>query len=88
VRETLPKEVATIVEFLSKSCPKPDLAVVLGSGVSALDQLHNARSYMYDEVFGIAPTVAGHTGSVTIGQVGSETGAPVAMVFRGRFEVY
>jgi purine-nucleoside phosphorylase len=88
MRETLPKEVATIVDFLSKSCPKPDLAVVLGSGVSALDQLENARSYMYDEVFGIAPTVAGHTGSVTIGSVGSGADAPVAMVFRGRFHLY
>lgn len=83
-----PKEIGSIVEFLSKSCPKPDMAVVLGSGVSALDQLHNARSYMYDEVFGIAPTVAGHTGSVTIGHVGDNTNAPVAMVFRGRFHLY
>ena len=87
MHDTLVKPVDSIVEFLSKAGPKPDFAVVLGSGVQVLDQLHNSRSYMYKEVFGIGPSVEGHTGSLTIGQLSAEP-SPVVAIFRGRFHLY
>ncbi len=88
MKDTLVKPVESIVEFLSKSSPRPDFAVVLGSGVAVMDQLHNSRTYMYKEVFGIGPSVEGHTGSLTIGQLDSQKESPVVAVFRGRFHLY
>lgn len=88
MKDTLVKPVDSIVDFLSKSSARPDFAVVLGSGVQVLDQLHNARTYMYKEVFGIGPSVEGHTGSLTIGQLESHKESPVVAVFRGRFHLY
>ena len=86
--DTLVKPVESIVEFLSKSSPRPDLAVVLGSGVAVMEQLHNSRTYMYKEVFGIGPSVEGHTGSLTIGQLDARKESPVVAIFRGRFHLY
>lgn len=86
--DTLVKPVDSIVDFLSKSSPRPDFAVVLGSGVSVLEQLSNARTYMYKEVFGIGPSVEGHTGSLTIGNLDSSKESQVVAVFRGRFHLY
>jgi len=88
MHDTLVKPVDSIVEFLSKSSARPDFAVVLGSGVQVLEQLHNSRTYMYKEVFGIGPSVEGHTGSLTIGQIDSAKESPVVAIFRGRFHLY
>jgi purine-nucleoside phosphorylase len=88
MHDTLVKPVDSIVEFLSKSSAKPDFAVVLGSGVQVLDQLHNSRTFMYKEVFGIGPSVEGHTGSLTIGQIEADKESPVVAIFRGRFHLY
>lgn len=87
MHDTLVKPVDSIVEFLAKSGPKPDFAVVLGSGVQVLDTLHNSRTYMYKEVFGIGPSVEGHSGSLTIGQIDAKE-SPVVAIFRGRFHLY
>ncbi len=88
MQDTLVKPVDNIVEFLSKSSPRPDAAVILGSGVQVLDELTNSRTYTYKEVFGIGPTVEGHSGSLTIGQVDSAKESPVVAIFRGRFHLY
>ncbi len=88
MQDTLVKPVDSIVDFLSKSSPRPEAAVILGSGVQVLDQLSNSRTYMYKEVFGIGPTVEGHTGSLTIGQLDSGKESPVVAIFRGRFHLY
>lgn len=88
MRDTLVKPVDSIVEFLSNSSARPNLAVVLGSGVSVMEQLANSRTHMYKEVFGIGPSVAGHTGSLTIGQLENKSDSPTVAIFRGRFHLY
>ncbi|MBX9690875.1 MAG: purine-nucleoside phosphorylase [Cyanobacteria bacterium] len=87
-KEALVKPLEQIVEFLSKNIKQPKLAVVLGSGVQVLDQMDNSRTYTYDEVFGISPTVHGHSGSLTIGEITSKSSTVSIAVFRGRFHLY
>lgn len=84
-RETTLREA---VKRLGSENPLPVAAVVLGSGVRALDHLSESRSYAYDELFGIKPTVAGHSGSLTVGHLSETAESAVVAVFRGRFHLY
>ncbi|MGD9682960.1 MAG: purine-nucleoside phosphorylase [Candidatus Obscuribacterales bacterium] len=84
-RETTLREA---VKRLENENPLPVAAVVLGSGVKALDLASESKSYAYDDLFGIKPTVAGHSGSLTVGHLSEEAGSPVVAVFRGRFHLY
>jgi purine-nucleoside phosphorylase len=65
----------------------PQYAVVLGSGVSALNDLVDAHTFSYKDVFGVAPTVEGHAGNLVVGKLPENEAITVA-VFRGRFHVY
>jgi purine-nucleoside phosphorylase len=82
---TAVKPVSKAVEFLREVSPTvPDCAIVLGSGVQVLEDLPDSKTISYKDVFGIAPGVVGHVGSLTLGKVGSKTVA----VLRGRFHLY
>jgi len=83
---TAPKSAAEAVSKLQKlGSAVPVAAVILGSGVSVLDDLHDAMVLPYLDLFGLAPGVAGHSGTVTIGNL--ENGTRIA-VLRGRFHLY
>ncbi len=85
MEKTLAKPVDQAAEFLRKSCKAvPAAAVVLGSGVKVLEDLTDETSFQYKDVFGMAPGVEGHAGSLSYGHVGA---TPVA-VLRGRFHAY
>jgi purine-nucleoside phosphorylase len=82
---TAAKPVAKAVEFLrGVSSRVPDCAIVLGSGVKVLENLPDSETVDYKDVFGIAPGIVGHAGSLTIGKVGDR----VVAVLRGRFHLY
>jgi purine-nucleoside phosphorylase len=82
---TAAKPVAKAVEFLRQACSTvPDCAVVLGSGVQVLEDLDDSQTIAYKDVFGIAPGVVGHAGSLTLGKVGGK----LVAVMRGRFHLY
>jgi purine-nucleoside phosphorylase len=83
-----PKSTEQTVGIIRAVCPTlPKTAVVLGSGVSALNDLLQPVVLPYEELFGIAPTVAGHAGSLTIGRLPQKESVSVA-VLRGRFHAY
>lgn len=83
--QTATKPLAEVVEFLRRFAGEtPEAAVVLGSGVKVLEQLEEERAVTYDELFGVAPGVVGHAGSLSIGRA---EGRLVA-VLRGRFHLY
>ncbi len=83
-----PKSTEQTVGIIKAVCSiLPKTAVVLGSGVSALNDLVGPVVLSYEELFGIAPTVAGHAGSLTIGRLPQKEAVAVA-VFRGRFHAY
>lgn len=65
----------------------PQAGLILGTGVNVLIDLCEPKVMPYEEVFGIAPTVAHNPGSVTIGRLDNKDGMLVA-VFRGRFHLY
>lgn len=75
-----------ILKAVSKRTP--DAAVVLGSGVNVLMDLHDPTAMPFEEVFGIAPTIAGHAGSVVIGRLQEAQDSPLVVVLRGRFHLY
>jgi purine-nucleoside phosphorylase len=63
------------------------VAVVLGSGIKALEDLVNGSSCQYAELPGFpTATVAGHAGVLSWGQLGE--GGPGVLVARGRFHLY
>lgn len=66
----------------------PDLAVVLGSGVNVLADIVEPIVVPYAEIFGIAPTVFGHAGILTIGKLAPEPNAPTIALFKGRYHIY
>jgi purine-nucleoside phosphorylase len=66
---------------------KPKAAVVLGSGVSVLEGLHDPIVINFQDVFGMAPGVSGHSGTLTIGRLSADDKGTVA-VLRGRFHLY
>jgi purine-nucleoside phosphorylase len=81
------RPVGEAVEFLKKLSEQvPSAAVVLGSGVHVLEDLKDSCSIPYSEVFGVAPTIEGHTGSLSIGRI--ESNGPMIAVLRGRFHLY
>jgi len=71
-----------------KNTEVPDVAVVLGSGVAVLEGLSDSVNYSFKEVFGVAPSVQGHSGSVTIGRLTDSNSSKLVAVFRGRFHLY
>lgn len=66
----------------------PSAAVVLGSGVSVLEGLEHSVSFPFQEVFGISPSVHGHSGALTVGRLTAAADAPLVAVLRGRFHLY
>lgn len=73
------------VKFLKALSPDvPEAAIVLGSGVRVLEDLEESTSVSFLEVFGVAPGVVGHSGTVSLGRI---KGHSVA-VLRGRFHLY
>lgn len=79
------KSVQQAVEYLRSKSPRvPDAAVILGSGVNVLENLQNEVKLSYNDVFGISPSVAGHSGSLSLGEVDGK----LVAVLRGRFHLY
>lgn len=66
----------------------PRTAVILGSGVNVLEGLLNPIVVKYADLFGLAPSVAGHSGTLTIGRLGQGADDPLVAVLRGRFHLY
>jgi len=64
----------------------PKVAIILGSGVNVLIDVDSPQVLPYEEVFGLAPTVSGHAGSLTVGRVGAAQ--TLVAIFRGRFHLY
>lgn len=65
----------------------PEVAVVLGSGIKALEDLVEGGSVSYGELPGFPEaTVAGHAGVLSWGRLGA--GGPSVFVARGRFHLY
>jgi len=64
---------------------KPDVAVVLGSGLGALADRDAASAIPYDDIEGFPkPTVAGHSGRIVFDRFGDTS----VMLFQGRFHFY
>lgn len=85
--KSAPRTASEAVSALKKlSAEVPVAAVVLGSGVSVLDKLVDAAVLPYQDLFGMAPGVVGHSGTLTVGRV--EAGGPLVAVLRGRFHLY
>lgn len=79
------KPVQEAVNFLRQfSQETPAAAIVLGSGVKVLEELDELRSVSFEEVFGVAPGVVGHSGTLSLGR---NNGKLIA-VLRGRFHCY
>lgn len=77
-------EAAEVVR--SRSALRPEVAVVLGSGLgAAVANVEEEGSFSFEELPGFPrPTVPGHAGRVVLGRLG---GVPV-VVFRGRIHFY
>lgn len=76
------KTVKYVTSFFHK---KPKIAVVLGSGVKALENLENELQLPYSEIPDFPrSTVAGHDGVISVGDYNNITVA----VLRGRFHKY
>lgn len=83
------KSATSAVGILKAACKRvPDAAVVLGSGVNVLMDLHDPVAMPFEEVFGIAPTIAGHAGSIVVGRLLETNDSPIVAVLRGRFHLY
>ncbi|MBS2003948.1 MAG: purine-nucleoside phosphorylase [Cyanobacteria bacterium SZAS LIN-5] len=83
------KSASSSVGILKAACKRvPDAAVVLGSGVKVLMDLHDPVALPFEEVFGIAPTIAGHAGSIVVGRLVEAPDGPLVAVLRGRFHLY
>jgi purine-nucleoside phosphorylase len=75
-----------VARSMCKETPKA--AVVLGSGVNVLVDVADPKVMPFEEVFGIAPTVAGHAGSLTVAHLNAQPGAPLVAILRGRYHLY
>ncbi len=63
----------------------PEVAVVLGSGLSDVLRLEDARTRSFADIPGFPrPTVSGHTGEVTVGKISGRS----VLVQRGRVHAY
>jgi purine-nucleoside phosphorylase len=79
------KPVSEAAKFLRNLSPSaPACAFVLGSGVKVLEDLDDSKSVSFEQVFGIAPGVVGHAGSLSLGKVEGK----LVAVLRGRFHLY
>lgn len=84
-----PKTASEAVSQLKKLYPVvPRAAVVLGSGVNVLEGLHNPITANFADLFGLAPGVAGHSGTLTLGRLGASGDDCLVAVLRGRFHLY
>jgi purine-nucleoside phosphorylase len=74
------------IDYVNNYFPdKPKVAVVLGSGVKALEDLENEKKLSYNDIPKFPKsTVAGHAGVISIGKYSNTTVA----VLRGRFHKY
>lgn len=87
--KSTPKTAAEAVGQLKKLYPvAPKAAVILGSGVNVLEGLHNPIVVKFEELFGLAPGVAGHSGTLTLGRLGASGDDCLVAVLRGRFHLY
>ncbi|HEY9724007.1 MAG TPA: purine-nucleoside phosphorylase [Oscillatoriaceae cyanobacterium] len=79
---------APILDRLRATMPVPvSVAVVLGSGIRALEDLVGGGSMPYTELPNFpTATVAGHAGVLSWGRLGED--GPGVMVARGRFHLY
>lgn len=77
-----------IAARIAATMPVPvSVAVVLGSGIKALEDLSSGGSVSYGELPGFPEaTVAGHQGVMSWGRLGPD--GPGVMVARGRFHLY
>ena len=64
----------------------PQWAFVLGSGVDVFNNLQEVVKYNFTDLFGIKPTVSGHSGTLTFGYL--KSGSPLIAVLKGRYHVY
>jgi purine-nucleoside phosphorylase len=73
-------------QIRSRTNTKPEIAVVLGSGLGAFaDELDESTAIAYKEIYGFAQaTVEGHAGKLVIGKAGA---VPIAAM-QGRFHFY
>lgn len=79
------KPLSEVLSSLNKICPEtPEAAVVLGSGVKVLEDLEDTKTLSFQEVFGIAPGVVGHSGTISLGRCQGK----LIAVLRGRFHCY
>lgn len=79
---------APIADRIRQTMSVPvSVAVVLGSGIKALEDLSEGGSVSYGELPGFpTATVAGHAGVMSWGRLGPD--GPGIMVARGRFHLY
>jgi purine-nucleoside phosphorylase len=78
-------EAVSVIREATKTVPQA--AIVLGSGVTALQDLLDPVVLSYQDLFGLAPGVAGHAGQLLIGKLPENEKVTLA-VFRGRYHVY
>mmetsp|Transcript_7665 Transcript_7665/g.17697 ORF Transcript_7665/g.17697 Transcript_7665/m.17697 type:complete len:831 (-) Transcript_7665:230-2722(-) len=78
--------VKAAADYLIKEFGTPDLAIVLGSGLSQFDEiLEDTKTITYDKVpFMPLPSVAGHSGRLTFGKLGKNK----ILCFAGRIHAY
>jgi purine-nucleoside phosphorylase len=83
------EEISALIRATIKDSNRtmPSSAVVLGSGVSVLNDIEQANIFSFEELFGITPSVSGHAGSLTIGRL-PESKETVVALLRGRFHLY
>ncbi|MFN8576680.1 MAG: purine-nucleoside phosphorylase [Candidatus Sericytochromatia bacterium] len=83
MRDLLSKDT---IEYVNNFFPdKPKIAVILGSGVKALEDLENEKKLSYNDIPNFPKsTVAGHAGVISIGKYDKKNIA----VLRGRFHKY
>lgn len=83
------ERIKTITSFLLnslESCQKPDLAIVLGSGINFNLPLRSSQSINYHEIPEMPnPSVKGHKGKLVIGE--TFTGQTI-LLFSGRYHLY
>lgn len=85
MKQLVARPVDEAVNFLKKLSPEvPEAAIVLGSGVKVLEDLDDSASASFEEVFGIAPGVVGHSGAVSLGRINGR----LVAVLRGRYHLY
>ena len=83
----LQEKIKKATEFiLSKTTKKPQIGIILGSGLGDIaDQIENAEYYSYNDIPGFpVSTVEGHKGRLVIGTLEGKT----VLAMQGRFHYY